>query len=122
MTEFTLKLNKTEDVKKIELYNLKNLECQEKFKACTSNTKMLSSVFDSKEDLDILTDRFLKKLDGCIARSFRKIRMSKREDKGVTLYDEMAKLKSKTDETSKARLEEVLEKLADDAKKMNGMG
>ena len=43
--------------------------------------------------------------------------MSKREDKGVTLYDEMAKLKSKTDETSKARLEEVLEKLADDAKK-----
>ena len=41
LTEFNLKLANTDDVKKIELYNLKNLECQEKLKAYTLNTKML---------------------------------------------------------------------------------
>ena len=117
LTEFNLKLNKTEDIKKIELFNLKNTECQEKFKAYTSNTKMLSSIFDSEEDLDILTGRFLKKLDGCISNSFKKIRLAKKEDKGEDLYNQMTNLKSKTDEKSKAKLQEVLEKIAEDAKK-----
>ena len=82
LTEFNLKLNSDQDAQKIELYNLKNVECQEKFKAYTSNTNMLSSIFDSKEDIDILTERFLKKLNGCISRSFKKIRISKKDDKG----------------------------------------
>ena len=43
--------------------------------------------------------------------------MSKKEDKGDTLYDDMTKLKGKTDETSKAKMQEVVEKLADEAKK-----
>jgi exonuclease III len=42
--------------KKVELYNLKNAECQSIFKKYTSNTRMLSSVFDANEDLNILTD------------------------------------------------------------------
>ena len=43
---------------------MKNIECQEKFEEYTSNTNMLSAIFDSKEGIDILTNRFLKKLDG----------------------------------------------------------
>ena len=33
--------------KKIEVYNIKNKDCQEKFKQFTSNIKMLSTIFDS---------------------------------------------------------------------------
>ena len=77
---------------------------------------MLSSIFDSKDDLDILTKRFQKKLDGCIAKSFRKIRMTQKSDSEDDLHDQMRKLKTKSDEKSKAKLQEVLAKIADNAK------
>ena len=44
-------------------------ECQQKLKAFTSDTKMLSSVFESDENIDLLTKRFPKKLNGCISNS-----------------------------------------------------
>ena len=47
-----------------ELYNLNNIECQKKFKIYTTNTKMLSSIFESNDDINILTQRFLKKQMG----------------------------------------------------------
>ena len=115
LTEFNLKLNVNEDYDRIEQYNLKNLECQEKFKAYTSNTNMLSSIFDSKDDIDILTRRFQKKLDGCIAKNFRKIRVTQKDDAEDDLHDQMIKLKNKSDEKSKAKLQEVLAKIADNA-------
>ena len=117
VTEFNLKLDANEDNERFELYNLKNKECQEQFKAYTSNTKILSSIFDSKDNLDILNARFKKKLDGCIATSFKKIRMSQKEDDSEDLHEQMRNLKSKTDEKSKARLQEILEKIAQDARK-----
>ena len=64
-----------------EFYNLKNKECQMKFKNITSNTNMLSSVFDSSEPLETLTKRFVKKLNGCIARSLKKVRYNPKENK-----------------------------------------
>ena len=81
LTEFNIKLDVNEDGKKLELYNLKNKECQKQFMENTSNTKMLSSIFDSKDDLDTLTTRFQKKLVGCISKSFKKIRISTKETK-----------------------------------------
>ena len=59
-------------LKRKEFYNLKNKNGQKIFKNITSNTRMLSSVFNSNEPLEILTNRFLKKLDGCIAKPFKK--------------------------------------------------
>ena len=116
LTEFNLKLKVNEDDNKIEMYNLKNLEGQQKFKECTSNTNMLSSIFESKDDIDILTKRFQKKLDGCLARSFKKIRMTQKEDAEDDLHDQMRHLKTKSDNESKAKLQEVLAKIADNAK------
>ena len=43
---------------------------------CTYNTKMLSSVIDSEEDLYILKQTFLKKISECIASNFKKIGMN----------------------------------------------
>jgi hypothetical protein len=61
ITEFTFKFSISYKNSKVEVYNLKNLECQKKFHRYTSETKMLSSVFNSKDDINILVQRFLKK-------------------------------------------------------------
>ena len=76
IAEFNRKVNEPEPEIKSEAYNLKNKECQNKFFLYTSNTKMLSSIFDSKDDLNILTQRFIKKLNGCIKINFRKVRVN----------------------------------------------
>ena len=70
LTELECELKPSENKEKFEIYNLKNPTCQKKFKSYTSGTKMLSSIFDSDEDLNILTQRFIKKLDGCVKMNF----------------------------------------------------
>ena len=48
--------NKQVKEKRIELFNLKNRDCQESFKEATTaenNNKFLSSVFDKNEDLNL---------------------------------------------------------------------
>ena len=107
-------MNKEDD--KLKLYNLNNKECQRKFKEFTSNTKMLSSVFDSDGDVDVLTKRFLKKLDGCIASNFKKIRITKKKENKVDdLYAKLHELKKKDDDESKEEISKVLEDIKDEA-------
>ena len=53
---------RADSVKILKFLNLKNQECQQRFKNYTSNTKMLSIVFDSNEDIEVLTNRFMKNL------------------------------------------------------------
>ena len=113
ITEFNTSFISNKKNTKLELYNIKNSDCQEKFKAYTSNTNMLSSVFDSEEDLNILTKRFIKKLDGCIKHSFRKVRVSNNKPSDEEkLYDNMRKLKGKEDEQSVQKLNEVIDAIA----------
>ena len=66
LTEFSCKVDTSEKKHKEEIYNLKNRDCQIKFREYTSNSKMLSSIFNSDDDINILTQRFIKKLNGCI--------------------------------------------------------
>ena len=47
----------------VRMFRLKNLECQKKINIYFSKTKMLSSVFNSQDDINILVQRFLKKVD-----------------------------------------------------------
>ena len=103
---------------KVEVYNLKNSECQARFKEYTSNTNMLSTVFDSNADINVLAKRFLKKLDGCIKMNFRKVRVSDRKPTASEkLYNEMRQLKGKEDEESVKRLARVKEAIAEEADK-----
>jgi hypothetical protein len=62
IAEFNCAVDDPEDKKKHEVYNLKNVECQKKFHDYTSNTKMLSSIFDSEDDLN--TDKEVYKKAG----------------------------------------------------------
>ena len=117
ITEFDLALKDIEKEKRKEIYNFKNKEGLAKFRALTSNTKMLSSVFDSNDNIDIQTDRFLKKLNGCISMSFKKIRINqnKAATKSERLHEKMTTLKAKTDQKSKEELEAVVKDLAIEA-------
>ena len=74
---------------------------------------MLSSVFESEEGVEILTKRFLKKLNGCIAKSFRKIRPVKKKEDSIELYDRLRSLKGKNDDKSKKEVEEIQIKIAE---------
>ena len=114
MAEFNCEFTKDDQNTKEEIYNLKNIECQKKFRQYTSNTKMLSTVFDADEELDTLVIRFLKKLKGCITKSFKKIRITKpKENQTDKLFDKMRKLKGKEDEESMVELEKIITEIAE---------
>ena len=87
------------------MFNLKNKECQAKFKAATStnvNNGMLSSIFDEEEDLNVLTNKFIKKLNKIIQSCFRKIRVTEKKDEvKETLNRRWRNLKTNTDQKSK---------------------
>ena len=101
VSEFNISLSGDSMKTKLELYNIKNSECQEKFKLYTSNTNMLSSVFDSKDNINLLKQRFPKKLDGCIEHCFRKVRVrNNKPSEEEKLYIKMRKLKGRKDEQS----------------------
>ena len=115
VTEFNCKItpNKKEI---IEVYNLNNKECQAAFKKYTSETNMLSSCIDEEGDIDKVINNFMKKLDGCIAVSFKKRRVGQNNFKKVdTPHDKMRHLKGKTDDTSKKELIKVQEEIAKEA-------
>ena len=94
-----------------EFFNLKNRECQRKFKEATkvaNNYYNLSSVFDSDDDLNTLINTFIKKLDKVIHKCFRKMRVTeKKDDEKDQLYKRWKLLKNKTDEKSKDEFKEV---------------
>ena len=59
------------------MYDLKYKESQAKFKAYTTGTTMLSSIFDKdSEDINVLTNQLVKKINGSIAINFRKRRVN----------------------------------------------
>ena len=56
LSEFACKVMDSENINKVEVYNLKNQQCQKNFKKYTSNTKMLSSIFTSGDDINKLVN------------------------------------------------------------------
>ena len=118
ISEFDCKLMEAKN-EKSESYNLKNKDCQLKFKNYTTNTKMLSSTIDAGGDIDQVTERLVKKINGCISMNFNKTR-NKPTTKDETvdeLYNKMKSLKDKDDVKSRTELKEVIEALAKIAEK-----
>ena len=114
ISKFSFKWNKRIHTKRIEMYNLKNPDCQKVFKDRTSYGDSLSSIFDTEKDLDTATKLFMKKLDNIIKSSFKKIRVTEKSNKEIDeLFNRRRELRGKTDEYSRAELERVETKLAD---------
>ena len=100
-----------------EVFNLKNEDCQKKFKEATqgyNNNKYLSSVFDEEDDLNTLTEKFIKRLEKTISKCFKKVRITERIDKHKDdLFLKWKDLKKKTDRKSIEELVEVEKELAE---------
>ena len=87
ISKFNLTTTKIEPIKKVEVFNFRNKENQEKFTKVTSTSTSLSEVFDTTENINIQTEKFIMKLDKCIHKSFKKIRIgSKKPTEYENLY------------------------------------
>ena len=114
VTTFSDTFESSETKEKEEMYNLKNKECQKKFKMYTSYTHMLSSVLDSKEDINVLTDRLIRKIQGCIASTFKKVRITNnKKSKLERLYEKLSELKEGEREEAKTEVAKVVEEIAE---------
>ena len=99
---------------KVEVYNLKNKECQAQFKEYTSKDKILSGIFNNNDDPNTVTQVLIKKINGCIAKNFTKRRMNnKKDEQNKELYDKMRTLKDKSDDESKKELQKVEDAIAE---------
>ena len=97
-----------------ETFNFRNIECQEKFKEETTKTKELSTIVSKDKDLNSCTKKFLKRLNGFIHSSFKKIRISNKIDTKIeNLMNLRRNLKNKEDNDSINKLKKVEEELAD---------
>ena len=72
-TSLKLHWNKDKSTRREALFNLKNKDCQKKFKAETSHNTKLSRNFDVIDDLDAATEAFMKKLNKVIHKCFKKV-------------------------------------------------
>ena len=71
----------------VKLFNLKGVDGLKKFKVLTSKPGILSDIFkDDNSDIESLTKKFLKRLNGCLHQCFNKIRVSHLENKKSTTY------------------------------------
>ena len=114
LTKFEYKWDNNLKENREEFFNLKNKEGMEKFNKITSGN-ILTSIVEKNQDANVLTNKFLKRLNGMLHQCFKKTRI-KEEDKEtdiIKLFDERNKLRSKEDKHSKSRLIEVEQELAD---------
>ena len=110
ITTFKNTFKISEKKEKIEMFNLKNIVCQRAFKEYTSNIKMLSSVLNSEETIDVITERLIKKINGCLVMTYKKVRITqKKKSKVEILHSKMNKLK---EENNQEELEKVIEEVA----------
>ena len=110
ISEFSCAVTNAESYNKDKFYNLKNKDCQANFKNFTTETEMFSSIFKNREDdIEKLTKRLIKKINGSIDANFKKRRVTYTKTNTETdeLYDKLRALKGKRDDKSKRNLEEV---------------
>ena len=114
ITEFNWKVKAGEVVKKVEIHNIKNKECQRNFKKYTNETNMLTNTVDEDGEINQVIKRFMKRLNGCIANNFKRIRVNKHNTKhNDSLYDKRRNLKNKEDAESKEELIKVNKAIAE---------
>ena len=75
---------------------------------------MLSSVLDSEEDINVLTDRLIRKIQGCIASTFKKVRITKnKKSKLDSLYEKLSNLKADGTLPDNMKVNKVVEEIAE---------
>ena len=98
---------------RIEMFNIKNKEGQQKFKMLTTETSEFTEAFNDNEDINICTEKFIKILNKYISKYFKKIRIGNKPNKEIEeLFYKRKILKNKKDEQSISELKHVKDNLA----------
>ena len=114
ISKFNISWNKKVKAERVEIYNLKNKEGQDKFKELTTKDEELSMIFENVEDIDKATEIFINKVNKHIKSSFNKIRITEKPNKEVEeLFTRRKELRNKTDDISIRELNNVELRLAD---------
>ena len=96
-----------------ELFNFKNIDCQEVFRKLTENNHDLINCFKTNESLKVQCDKWRKNLETIFYKSFRKIRISNRAEvsEESALLEKKLKLinEHKKNTTVDEDLEEIIE-------------
>ena len=99
-----------------ELFNLKNVECQKRFKEATStenNNGYLSSVFEENGDINELTEKFMKRLDKTIFKCFKKVRVKERiDEEKEELFKKWREMKKNVNNVNRIEFEKIENELA----------
>ena len=105
--------------KRVEFFNLKNGEGQERFKSLTSNCEKLSKCFENSDNFSKQATKFEKVLKSCIQQSFTKIRITNniKKTSDTNLIDERFKLKQRIKLAEDDDTREALEKSLDEVEK-----
>ena len=120
LTKFKFHWNKQLKKQRNIHYNLKNPEGIHKFTKMTSQDT-LTSIVKKDQDVNTLTNKFLKRLNGIIHECFGKIRIkdSNNNKDIMELFNERNKLRSKDDKASWIKLTEIEELLAENCAESN---
>ena len=97
----------------IEVFNFKEKEAQKTFFNLTNETRDLVKVFETDKSLNVQTKKFVKRLNGFIQQSFKKVKITRKGDEKLEeLYNKRRVLRSKTDYKSMEELEALEDVLA----------
>ena len=97
----------------VEVFNFKEKDSLKTFFDNTNETTELVDIFESNKSLKVQTKKFVKRLNGFIHQSFRKVKISNKGDQRLKdLYNKRRILQNKTDDKSIEELQHVEETLA----------
>ena len=115
-TKLSLPWNKEKKTTQEKVFNFKNENCKKVFKEATSNNTYLSEVFDDEADLDVATEKLMKRLNKTLHKCLKKVghKKEKSNEQYEDLYSQWKRLRTKDDIESKTKLKEVEDSLADD--------
>ena len=111
------KLNMTwspKETKVTEVFKYKDKEALKKFKTETTNTTQLSQIVEMDKPLEVVTNKFMKRLKGFRHQCFKKVKIVDKTDKKLEeLYNTRRLLRTKEDNNSKIELAKVDKELAE---------
>ena len=100
-------------IERIEMFNFKNQSCQQQFKQLTSDSDFLSSCIDENKDVNAVTNKFLKRFNGVLVKSFKKVKIKDRSNPEIRkLFERRSVLRKKDNQNSATELQIVEEELA----------
>ena len=79
--EIDLTFHTEKQHERIEMFNLRNKNCQQIFKEYTSKSDILSTCFKTQESVETQFEKWQKKFNKCMHACFRKIRVTTKERK-----------------------------------------